>query len=334
MAASPPRILWNAPRCARYVGVSIATWLKYTENSESTGAPMPANATPPLWEPDAVRDFTARHRDRAAEVIAAQKAERKKKNAARRAHRTPDVELWNVRQCAAHVGVPINTWRSYVHNRQNTGAPAPVQAKYRILWDADAVRTWHTQTVKQPGDWTCYQAAQHTGLSQDAFLDAVDNGYYPPPHKTLRAVPYWDAQAIRIRHADHLLASRAGQPTWTAQQCASHHGVSVAVWRQAAKEGAAPRPLGKGSTWSAEQVLHHPTAQIQAWEEDRRSQRARLIFEYAAWTAQDCADYHGIPRSAWLAAVRDSRAPKPLDHAAAREPVWHDQDVIALPVLG
>jgi len=54
-------------------------------------------------------------------------------------------EEWTADQCAAHIGVAHDTWRSYV-SRGNAGAPKPVRHVGRTpLWNADEVRQWHAQ---------------------------------------------------------------------------------------------------------------------------------------------------------------------------------------------
>ena len=57
--------------------------------------------------------------------------------------------LWRGVDCAAHVGIQPNTWRTYV----STGrAPQPVTnlGDRMPLWDADEVRQWHTGRPGSP----------------------------------------------------------------------------------------------------------------------------------------------------------------------------------------
>lgn len=311
MPASSSHPLWTADQCAHQRGIAIHEW----NNAVYAGRePLPAvdEGGVRLWDSLVVR--TWRH------------------------HGLLDEGEWYAQQCAHHHGIPRNMWLAAVREGR---APQPVRhVQNRPVWSADAAKLPlrpHAPRQRHPSAapdelWYAKQCADHVGLTRDAFLLAVDSGLYPHPCKRNGTTAYWDAAAVRACHASRLLDRRAAQPTWTAEECARYHGVAVTLWRQAVKQGAAPKPFGKGPVWSAEQVRLHPTAQIHAWEEDQRSARARIIHASPYWTAQDCADYHGIPRSVWFVAVRDGHAPRALQRSND-EPVWSSQGVIALRVL-
>ncbi len=61
-------------------------------------------------------------------------------------------ELWRVTDCAHHCNVTDSTWRSYNRTGGTLNPPKPVAnlGPRFPLWDAEEVRTWHTNRPGSP----------------------------------------------------------------------------------------------------------------------------------------------------------------------------------------
>lgn len=115
-----------------------------------------------------------------------------------------------------------------------------------------------------------------------------------------------------------MTAAEAGRPTilWSAEQCATHRGVSVNDWERQVFAGQEPLPVvndGGVRLWDSRIV---------------RTWRLHGELGEDEWFAQRCAAHHGITRAHWQQLVREGRAPAPKRRIGTHN-VWDAREARA-----